>query len=363
MTDDNLYFDFLTSDPHAGRYSLMKKFNLSEHQARKIVTAFRLLNPPKSDISIDSAISKFTDKFRDNIAKHPMNININYTNPFSGSIAEDAVLLLSDMQIGRKNSFLNPETNQLELTYNFDIMVKQANRLVESIWQIVSLLKSGYQINKLWIFSLGDIVDNDFIFKGQPFFLDMNTGDQLWQGTAVVADMFKSFLKIFKEVEIVAVPGNHGRHTARREASPAIRNFDYHFYRILELIFKGEERIKFDISPDYFYYPKIYDWSYMIHHGDDVYSWMGLPYYGIVRKSKARQNEFRYYVECIGHFHTSMVIPTSSKSYTIVNGGWIPKDNHAWQEFGVLSKPEQTFFGVSPKRPRTWSFDLDLNHI
>ena len=350
---------YLDKNPKAGRRMLVKKLGISENLARFCVKAYKD-NISDKIIDNNQALEKFVNRFSDQIRKSPIFIDVPYHNPFTGKVQEDAVLLLSDMHIGRKNTFLNPANNQQELTYNFDIMVKQANRLVESMWKIISLLKSGYQIDRLWVFSLGDIVDNDFIFKGQPFFIDLTIGDQIWKGVAVVADMFKSFLELFKEVRVVVVPGNHGRHTPRREASPATSNFDYHFFRIMELMFRAEDRIKFDISPDYFYYPKIYNWRYMIHHGDDVYSWMSLPYYGISRKSKARRNEFPYHIECIGHFHTSLVIPTSSQSYTIVNASWINKEIYAWEKFGILSKAEQIFFGVSPKRPRSWSFELEL---
>jgi hypothetical protein len=88
---------------------------------------------------------------------------------------------------------------------------------------------------------------------------------------------------------------------------------------------------------------------------------MSLPYYGIVRQSKARRLELQYDIEVIGHFHTRMEIPTSSKTYTLVNGSWISKDTFGWKKFGALSKPEQYFFGISDKRPVSWKFELDLS--
>jgi len=86
-----------------------------------------------------------------------------------------------------------------------------------------------------------------------------------------------------------------------------------------------------------------------------------LPYYGIVRQSKARRLEIDYDIEIIGHFHQRLEIPTSSKTITLVNGAWVPKDSFAWKKFGVQSKPEQHFFGVADERPRTWSFEIDLS--
>ena len=146
----------------------------------------------------------------------------------------------------------------------------------------------------------------------------------------------------------------------KMEASPSTRSFDYHMLKILEVIFQNENRVKFIIPDSWFYVQKIYNWRFLLHHGNTVYSWLSLPYYGIVRQGKARRIEIPYSIECIGHFHQRMEIPVGSHSYTLVNGSWIPKDFFAWQKYGVLSKPEQYFFGVSSKRPRTWSFSIDL---
>jgi len=69
-----------------------------------------------------------------------------------------------------------------------------------------------------------------------------------------------------------------------------------------------------------------------------------------------------YDIECIGHFHQKMEIPIGSNAIALVNGAWIENDDFAWRTMGVLSRPEQWYFGVSPKRPRTWQFPLDLLH-
>lgn len=289
--------------------------------------------------------------------------NIQYKTPFSGKQIESAVLLLSDIHIGKTNIFMNPETGALESTYNSAIFQKQAQNLFISIRRIIDLLSTSYKIEKLYIFSLGDIVDNDLIYRGQKFFVDMNSGEQLWTGTAVIAEMFRELLGVFKEVEVFSVPGNHGRMTPQREASFATRNFDYHFMRILEIIFANEPRIKFNIPQSYFAYPRIYNHRYFIHHGDDTYSWQSMPYYGIVRKSSKRRTEYNFDLEAIGHFHSAMEIPTSSHCITIVNGGWISKDNYTWEKYGIYSKAEQIFFGVSPKYFRTWSFNLNIDDL
>jgi len=287
-------------------------------------------------------------------------ISPTYKKPFKGKIKENAVLLLSDIHCGKINKFLDIETGKVEETYNEQIMIQKFNKLIESIYSIIKLLSYSYDIKKLYIFGLGDFVDNNLIFKGQRFFIEYGVGKQVLTLVKVLADFIEELLSLFEEIEFVGVIGNHGRLTERKEASPVENSFDYLTYKILETYFRQEKRVKFDIPKTWFYVKSIENHKFLLHHGDCIYSWMGIPYYGITRQSKARQIEIPHNIECIGHFHQRMEIPVSSRSFCLVNGSFIDKDDFAWRKYGVLSKAEQYFFGVSKKRSRTWSFSLDL---
>ena len=173
--------------------------------------------------------------------------------------------------------------------------------------------------------------------------------------------MFTEFLKMFDEIEFVVIGGNHGRMTQGREAAPFYNNFDYLLGKMIEITFKDEPRVKVITPESWFHLHKIYGWKYLLHHGNTVFSWMGLPYYGIVRSGKSRRTEIDIDLECIGHFHQSMEIKISSKSKTLVNGSWIKDDDFGWRQFGQRSVPEQYYFGTSERRPRTWSFVIDLS--
>jgi len=493
--------DFLLENPSIGRIRLAKKFGLTDRDARFYLQLFRKkydidAQKEKLELSVKAFSEGLIEKLKsESLVKPPK-----FKNIFKGKLKESAVLVISDVHAGKVNDFLDPETNEIVRTYDFDIFIDKANNLVHKVYEVIELLSGHYQIDTLYIYFVGDIVDNDFIYRGQKFFIDGDTGEQLQVAVKVFSDILNSFLKIFKHIHVVSVPGNHGRHTSRSEASPASRNFDYHFSWILSTIFASVDRITFEIPNSYFYYPRIYDWVYFLHHGNDVYSWMclspyskvlmanrterklfeirkgdkvingagkvsivediftysiddcllelrtdwlineplyltpnhklpvikrvgawqelmakdisvgdyvaiidsdgnkipvrvasikkipyrgevmdlqlnenhyyvansivvhnSMPYYGIVRKSKARRAEYPFDMEIIGHFHTTMEIPITSKAYTLINGSWIAKDAYSYEKFGVFTKAEQYFFGVSSKRPRTWTFVLDLS--
>jgi hypothetical protein len=279
---------------------------------------------------------------------------------FSGRREESAVLMVSDAHVGKRNYFLDMETGESIETYNKDIMLKEFNRLLDGISTVNAILANSYTLRKLYIFGLGDILDNDIIVKGQKWFVDVGVGGQLMLAVEAFTKLINELLMTFEEIEFVVIGGNHGRMTPRREKAPFYNNFDWIMGQVLKIQFQNEPRVTITTPESWFYLQKIYGWRYLLHHGNSVYSWMGLPYYGLQRSGKARRTEVAIDVECIGHFHQRMEIPINSKSYTLVNGSWIDRDDFGWEKYGVFSKPEQIYFGVSPKRPRTWSFNLDL---
>jgi hypothetical protein len=277
-----------------------------------------------------------------------------------GRLIESAVLMLSDVHCGRINEFLNFDSGKLEITYNVEKCEEEFNQLAKNLYEINSLLSTSFQIDDLYIFGLGDLVEGDLIFKGQKWFVDYGVGKQIVLLTKIITDFIVEMLKMHKTVTFIDVVGNHGRMTERREAAPIENSFDYLLGKILEIVFKNEPRVKIVVPDAKVYLQKIYSWRYLLQHGENVYSWMGIPYYGIVRQGKSRRMEISYDLECIGHHHQRMEIPVSSATSSLVNGSFIEKDQSVWEKFGRITKAEQWYFGVSPKRPRTWAFNVDL---
>ena len=281
---------------------------------------------------------------------------------FRGKIEESAVLMLSDIHCGQVNKFLEPETGKMVTTYDIDKTIDEFDRLLDGVCTINQLLSANYQIDKLYIFGLGDYLEGDIIFEGQRFFISEGVGAQLVTLVGIMTNFINELLKTYKEIEFICISGNHGRFGRKREAAPTSNTFDYLMGKWLETVFKDEPRVKIVVPESWYYLAKIYNWRYLLHHGDTVYSWMSLPYYGLKRQGTARRIEIPHNMECIGHFHQKMEIPISSKSLTLVNGGWIEKSDFGWRKFGILSYPEQYYFGVSPKRSRSWCFGIDLLH-
>lgn len=280
-----------------------------------------------------------------------------------GPVEESAVLMLSDIHVGQINEFVDYETGEKVETYNYEVMVAQANNLVESICRINDLLSSNYEINKLYILGLGDWIDGDVIYRGQRLLVSEGVGRQTLIAVQLITDMILELFNVFDEIDLTVIPGNHGRMGTNPRSfisEPSYNNFEFLLGKMMQMAFKNEPRINIVAPDSTFFMRNIHGWKYYLHHGATVRSWMGLPYYGIVRQSKNRRTEIPFDVECMGHFHTSMEIPVSGRAFSVVNGAWCPKSEYAWSKLGIMSYPQQRYFGVSQKRPRTWAFSLDL---
>jgi len=307
-------------------------------------------------------LNKFGKAMIDKLRKEKSLIKIPKTRKlFKGKIKEESVLEISDCHFGKENHWLDMDSGEDFLTYNTEIAVAEANRLVDSVYGINKLLSKSYDIERLNIFGLGDLVEGDLIYSGQRFFIEAGVGNQMLFTVKVLTNLIQEFLKMFKFIRFINVPGNHGRMVRKEFSHPFYNNFDFLAGKMLQQIFKGEKRIEI-ITPEGFEFKtQIYGWNYWLSHGAQIRSWAGLPWYGIVKYSKSVRTEMPEINRiCLAHFHQLFKVPIASDLYTLVNGCWIEKDSFAWQGWKRQTKPEQLYFGVSPKRPETWSFPLTL---
>ena len=276
-------------------------------------------------------------------------------------LVEQAVLVLSDIHYGKLNYFYDYQKERRICTYSPEIFIQESNRLLDAVQTINKLLFGGYTFERLNLFCVGDLVENEIIFKGQEKFISQGIVLQVVEFVSYFKKIILELLKLFPKIRVIVVGGNHGRIADLDGGTDwDYNNYDYLVGKIIQTIFEKQKRIEVVVPNSWFYVEEIYGWRYLLHHGSSVYSWMGIPYYGITRQSKSRRMEIPFDVEVIGHFHHLMEVTTSSQAKTLVNGCWIDKDQYGWKKFGNLSVPEQWYFGISRKRPISWQFKIDL---
>ena len=277
----------------------------------------------------------------------------------TGKREETSILTLSDAHIGAYNTVFDGETGKKIVTYNEEIFKEELQVLQDSIVEIHGILSHSYNLKKLVIFVLGDMITNDRIFESQIWEVEKCVGLQIWDAVNYFTKFFNNLLAVYDDITIVCVTGNHGRSQILKTSDdePVENNFEYHLYRIWQKQFEDSKRIKVVVPNTRRYLYNVNGWNHLIEHGDAI---KGMSEQAIIKQIKELYINTKFDLFQMGHYHSIKDIEVSDKIIAKINGAWISKDNYAFSKFKTYSVPKQFFFGCSKSRPTTWQYKLDL---
>jgi hypothetical protein len=265
--------------------------------------------------------------------------------PLKKSVGENLEFhcLRSDAQVGQ---YTDEAWTQGVSQYDSQIYRERVQRLTEKISLFKHQDSSSLGLNKLIIYHLGDQVEGEGIFRGQSFALDLSGVEQLFYSVEVECSFILAMAHIFPEVEVYCVPGNHGRPGRKGDNHPKT-NFDYVFYRIMQITLRGQDNVKFYISesPSMLIQQGIF--VFLLNHGDMAKSWNGIPYYGLDRAAKKVNDLFGmiiHYNLC-GHHHT----PCNMADHIIMNGCLPGGSDFSVNGLLAASRPSQKIFYFHPQ--------------
>lgn len=259
---------------------------------------------------------------------------------------EVAVAVLADWQLAK----VTPD-------YNSIVCEDRIKKYAEKVIHLTEIQRQDHPVKHLHIWCLGDIVEGELIFPGQSFLIDGGLYRQITvDGPRIMKNFITTMLENFETITFVGVIGNHGSigGRARRDHDPET-NADRMLYRIMQLIFEKEKRIKF-VIPDghgernWYAIDKIGNYKSLLIHGDQfgslstfysfqkkVYGW----------KVGAIQEDFTD-VYC-GHFHT----PTKMTFNTVqmrISGSPESTNTYAMESLAAIGRPSQPLMYVHPDR-------------
>jgi hypothetical protein len=331
----------------------------------------RELEIKEAHINRDMSIKKSLDKYRlqaDIIAdklyqaarKLPVAEPPSYTpSNKNHRTDEDMALMLSDLHIGHEHNL--EETGGLS-EYNVDVFCQRLENLKQAVTDIKELHSKLYKIRKLHIFSLGDIVDGaNTAGAWSQVWIDTPIFDQVMLGYRKIADFVYYMLTLFEEVEFYGLYGNHGR-IAPNGAEKKYNNFDLFCYKYLEIEFKNEPRIKFNIEKSWWMMKEIQNHKFLLVHGDDVKS-KNPPvtsFLDFERKMTGIIRQIPNYTLC-GHFHNCSEY-TTHNGRVLMNGSFVGADVYSLTNQMPGNSPEQKIFGIHPKIGITWTYNINLKH-
>lgn len=272
--------------------------------------------------------------------------------------SEVSILDLSDAHVGSENKVFDSKIGKEVITYNYSIFLKELENLREAIFRIHHLHSSAYNLEKLYINMLGDLLTNDRIFEGQRWQITDCVGQQIWDCVNNFASFIASLKSIYKEIIVTGVVGNHGRSTTEYQEEPVQNNYEYQLYRILQLLFKNDKRITFNVPNTYRHILEIEGHKHLLEHGS---SFRGATETAIERQVKELiVNVGNFDVLDMAHFHKIAEMEVGDSVLVKRNGSWIEKDIYAFNKFKSYSKARQWFYGTTKHRVTTWNYKVNL---
>ena len=288
--------------------------------------------------------------------------------PDPDQIEQELILVLSDIQIG--SHVTSEETGGLA-EYDFNVFMEQTERLEAAVAEVRLQQLSHVPIKRLTVFGLGDFIDGDAIFEGHPWEVDRHLVDQITEGSQVLAKTVARLSAYFDEVVLKIIPGNHGRLGKKREAAPIGRNADLLFARFLDLQLQAYPSVRVDISSSWWMLVQRMNPRFLLVHGEDVRSWMSIPYYGFERAERrwfgliqlnlpddVHGAAFNWLVA--GHHHTPACLSTTQGGKILLNGSWPGGSQFSTKSLQAAHDPSQWLLVLHPDRGVTSMVELDL---
>jgi len=275
----------------------------------------------------------------------------NYVEIENKKSKEDMIVLISDVHVGKKTT-----------SYDIDTFRRRLDTLKHKILSITKLHRNTSDVKNLHILLLGDILDGETIYPGQPFGIDASI---IYQLKIAIEEFIRFFIELSKSYETIyihAVPGNHGRAGKYNAKST---NYDLLFYFTLEgSLTPIVNNVKF-IMPEpenKYLVTTIKKHKFMLIHGDGIKMYNGVPFYGITWKGKRWKGSIDRDIEylVLGHFHTPNSGFQENDLEYIMNGTFVSDDDYGIEGLGLKSAPAQLILGINEKHGITWRYIIEL---
>ena len=283
---------------------------------------------------------------------------VQYKGPVSkkGS-SETAVAVFADWQLGK----ITP-------SYSSDILAQRIETYTDKMVEIVNIQRAHHNVDNLHVWLLGDIVEGEEIFPGQSHLIDSGLYRQVGvYGPEILSTFLNTALENFKHVHVTGVIGNHGAvgGRARKQHDPET-NMDRLLYKIVELIFKNEPRVTFNI-PDgkgernFYAVDTIGNYSSLLIHGDQMPSPSATHgYYKKVMGWKDGAIPEHFDDVFMGHYHQQAKM-TIGSGLLRISGSPESHNTYAQEYFSSMSRPSQHLLFVHPENGITSEYSIWLD--
>jgi len=281
-----------------------------------------------------------------------------------GLIEETLVMHISD---GHHDQTVNSEECGGLEKHDFPTSVRRGERYVERVLKYTQgVLGSSYRFPTLWVLAYGDHTSGEIHGSVQRSYFRNQFKNSFAIGQ-LHGSMFNELAGYFEQVNVVYVPGNHGRRSPKKDYHGAHNNWDYVVGKVAESHCRELDNVAFQIPDCFCANIDIDGVGFQIFHGDDIQGAMGIPWYGLERRTRrvaslhqaAGLPRVRYQV--CGHFHKPAMIGDMDGEL-VINGPWLATDSYAYNKFNGYTEPSQWFHGVNIEHGITWRVNAHIRN-
>ena len=251
---------------------------------------------------------------------------------------EDQTLHVGDTHFGLKTK-----------SFNKRIASNRMIRLYEKCCKFADIHRRFVPVRKLHIFLGGDEVHGEAV--GRQMMLDeleLCYNEQKHFAVEQFSTLIINACQWYEFIEVVCVPGNHG---ILGKAFSFASNWSIQIYDLLKARLVNYPQVTFHIQYDDFYiYHKVKKSTFLVTHGDQIISQLGIPYYGIDRRTlRWNENlEQRFDYVAMFHFHSANYIRPSGIPI-FMNGTLSTGSRFAQKRLGLEEDPEMWTLFVGNK--------------
>lgn len=270
----------------------------------------------------------------------PLKARLSYAAPDRAIGATTVILHLSDLHAGEKIS--RAEMDGLN-SFDLDIFRKRIGRLFTKAGDLLTTHWKGAPPERIIVILGGDLI------SGEIHEELAKTNDAL-SAPAVreCAERLAGGLALLRSVvgvpiDVVSVPGNHGRLTRKPEAKGAgIHSFDWLVANFVEMMMRSDPGVTFHYSDSPDCPLELYGRLFIITHGDRIGSRGGTGFVGPVATiARGMQKVYQDYAArgkapykiLIGHFHTTSMLPLG------ISNGSLPGPSEYSRDLRAIAEP------------------------
>lgn len=276
---------------------------------------------------------------------------------------EEMGLMFSDSHIGQLVD--QRESGGLG-SYHIQIFKEEMLFLRKSLQKIFEIHFSNTPYNVINIFGLGDIIEGRILRPAQLRLTDLNIAEQIMMAVDEISKLLAWLSRIFPQVNFYGVVGQHGRFDRDMSMNAPQDNMDYIVYHWIKDRLRNLKNIKMNISDSWWMIVERMSVKFYMEHGEEFFSWLGIPFYGLKRGKANIRELMRQYLDEKGrqvdfdYFLTAHIHQTSEFNDILTNGAFPGGSEYSLKRLKLGGQPKQKLFSIHPTFKITWKRDILL---